>query len=221
MGYQLYCGDWRNLVPELDLKSIGAVITDPPYGMGWDGDNSRFSSGSAKHKGTWRGPAWPKIAGDEEDFDPAFFLRFPRVVLWGWNHYAARLPVGTTLVWIKKHDHCFHTFLSDAEIAWMKGGKGVYCCRKVWAPETKAKEGGGRSLHPNQKPVELMRWCMDMAKVPAGAVVFDPFMGSGTVGVACLESGREYIGCEIDPGYFAIAEQRLKECASRRLPLEV
>ena len=56
-----------------------------------------------------------------------------------------------------------------------------------------------------------MKWCMDVAKIPVGATVFDPYSGSGTTGVACIQTGRNFIGCEISPEYHAIATRRLKE----------
>jgi len=63
-------------------------------------------------------------------------------------------------------------------------------------------------VHPTQKPIELMKWCIDMVE---GATILDPFMGSGTTGVACVQTGRNFIGIEIDPTYFAIAEKRIKD----------
>ncbi len=65
--------------------------------------------------------------------------------------------------------------------------------------------------HPNEKPVGLMRWVLDRLKVPSGATVLDPYMGSGTTGVACVQTGRRFIGVEIDAGYFAIAQRRIEE----------
>ena len=95
----------------------------------------------------------------------------------------------------------------------MKGGHGVYCFRDLsMTAEALARE------HPTQKPVPLMRWCMDRAKVQPGETVLDPFMGSGTTGVACIRTGRKFIGIEIDEGYFQIARKRLEnELAQGRL----
>jgi DNA modification methylase len=74
--------------------------------------------------------------------------------------------------------------------------------------------------HPAQKPIELMRRLVTRA-CPSGATVLDPFMGSGTTGVACVQTGRNFIGIEIDPGYFAIAQKRIAEAQLQmRLPLE-
>jgi DNA modification methylase len=72
--------------------------------------------------------------------------------------------------------------------------------------------------HPTQKPVALMRWCLDKAKVPPGATVLDPFMGSGTTGVACVQTGRNFIGIEIDEEYFSIAERRIAEAQRNYQP---
>jgi DNA modification methylase len=76
---------------------------------------------------------------------------------------------------------------------------------------------GTDKVHPTQKPVELMIWCIERAKIPAGDTIFDPFMGSGTTGVACVQTGRNFIGCEIDPGYFAIAERRIHDAEQQPL----
>lgn len=207
MTWIVHTGDCRDVLATLDRSTIDAVITDPPYGMAWDTDSKRFTGGSIERgEGVER---WGDVEQDAVPFDPAPWLTFPRVVLFGCNHYAARLPVGTTLVWIKKNEPQFGTFLSDAEVAWMKGGYGVYCFQKPFPPPSRMFEGGGKTLHPCQKPIDLMRWCMDVAKVPVGGTVLDPYCGSGTVGVACLLTGRNYIGIEIDERYAAVARQRI------------
>jgi len=131
-------------------------------------------------------------------------------VMWGANHYAQRLPVGTTLIWLKKPPELFGTFLSDAEIGWKKGGHGVFCHYKQFPPPSRAFEGGeGLSpAHPTQKPLQLMEWCVGLTK---GATILDPFMGSGTTGVACAKLGRSFIGIEIEPKYFDIACRRIED----------
>jgi site-specific DNA-methyltransferase (adenine-specific) len=198
-----------------DLQGIqaDALVSDPPYGMAHNTDSTRFSGGNVK-RGIGRND-WGKIEGDADDFDPTRWLGFPRVVLWGSNHYAQRLPKGTTLVWIKKADHLFGTFLSDCEIAWMKGGCGVYAFRQQFPPLARIAENNGMSVaHPTQKPVALMQWCLEMAKIRDGAMVLDPYMGSGSTGVACVTTGRRFIGCESDKRHFITACRRL-EAAQR------
>ena len=99
---------------------------------------------------------------------------------------------------MKRNDAAFGTFLSDGEIAWMKGGYGVYCYRDLRAP--------GRTNHPTEKPVGLMRWCIGRTRAP---LVIDPFMGSGTTLVAAKSLGRRVIGIEIEERYCEIAAKRL------------
>lgn len=208
---QLHFGDCLDILREIPGGSVGAVVTDPPYGMRWNTDSTRFSGGQWKEKryGAQGRADWGAIASDSEPFDPSPWLSFPKVILWGANHYAARLPVGTTLVWLKKADHLFGTFLSDAEIGWMKGGYGVYCHRQQFPAPSRMKEGGGRVVHPNQKPIALMQWCVERLKLRPGATVLDPYMGSGTTGVAAVRLGFNFIGIESDPEYHAIAERRI------------
>ena len=212
----LYLGDCRDILPT--LTGIDAVVSDPPYGMDWNTDSTRFSGGQAennqsKKRGDGRSD-YGKIAHDNEPFDPSPWLQYPRVVLFGANHYAERLPVGTMLIWVKKDEHLWGTFLSDAEMAWMKGGHGVYLRRKNFTAPTRAIDAGGNparsvGIHPTQKPVSIMAWCMGRAKIAAGATVLDPFMGSGTTGIACLRTGRNFIGIEKDERHFRTACERI------------
>lgn len=199
----LYLGDCRELLG--DIGPVDAILTDPPYGMNWNLDSSRYSGGDLGHRKR-RDPGrsdWPAIKDDDQPFDPTPWLNFPKVVLWGSNHFAARLPVGTTLVWIKRLDAAFGSFLSDAEVAWMKGGHGVYCRRDL----TNYALTSDRS-HPTEKPIGLMSWCLErMGEAPT---IFDPYMGSGAAGVACLQARRRFIGAEIEPQYFEAACRRIE-----------
>jgi DNA modification methylase len=198
---ELYLGDSLEIAPS--LQGVDAIISDPPYGMNWTGGVTCGRNGEtpgAKSKTV-------KIEGDSEPFDPTPWLAWEKVVLFGSNHFGTRLPVGTKLIWIKRNDAAFGTFLSDAEEAWMKGGHGIYCKRDV------SMNGAGANfpqLHPTQKPVPLMAWCMDKAKVPEGATVLDPYMGSGSTIIAAIRTGRKAIGIEKDPEHFKNAVERIK-----------
>ena len=206
--YQIIHGDCLDVMRSMAAGSVDAVVTDPPYGMDWDTDTTRFSGGL---QGVSRGKEWAsRVHGDSEPFDPSPWLDFPRVVLFGSNHYAARLPVGTTLVWIKRNDHAFGTFLSDAEIAWMKGGHGVYCYREQFPPPSRMRENFGAVAHPCQKPIGLMRWCLRRAGVEPGMTVLDPYMGSGTTLVAALQEGCRAVGIEREAQYIEIAKARVE-----------
>ena len=211
----LYLGDCRDILPT--LPKVDAVITDPPYGMNFNTDSTRFSGftqDGLPPRG--EGRADRLIYGDNEPFDPTPWLVYPRVVMFGSNHYGARLPVGTTLVWIKKSPQHYGTFLSDAEVAWMKGGHGVYVFNAEDSNARRRMEANGsvfsgNTAHPTQKPVALMEWCFERAKVPAGGDVLDPYMGSGTTGVAAAKCGLQFIGIEREPKYFDIACRRIED----------
>jgi site-specific DNA-methyltransferase (adenine-specific) len=197
-----YSDDWVTLYharwEEVPLPKAAAVVSDPPYGMAWDVDTTRFSGGA---QGVKRGKAWDRpIENDDKPFDPAPWLGYPEVILFGSNHYGQRLPRGTTLVWVKRNDEAFGSFLSDAEVAWMKGGYGVYCYRSLRGP--------GTNDHPTQKPVDLMRWCIDKT---TAATILDPYAGSGTTLVAAKSLGRKAIGVECVERYCEVAANRLRQ----------
>lgn len=201
-GITIYHGDCREILPGIKAD---AVVTDPPYGMGWDTDCSRFSGGKVTGHGYVKsGAAREQVVGDDEELDPTPWLGFGHVILWGANHYAQRLPVGTTLVWIKRNVEAFGSFLSDAEVAWMKGGYGVYCFRDLSMTSDGRR---GVRVHPCQKPQPLMRWCIEKTE----GVVLDPFMGSGTTLRAAKDLGRKAIGIEIEERYCEIAAKRLAQ----------
>lgn len=203
---RLILGDCLEVLPL--LGKVDAVVTDPPYGISLNTDNSRFSGGhtaSVARRGNGVGSAGGKpITNDDEPFDPSFLTSHgAEQVIWGWHCFPDKLPRGTCLVWIKRFDAAFGSFLSDAETAWFSRGHGVYCFRDV-SLTAEAKH----RVHPTQKPLGLMEWSIKRTK---GSTILDPFMGSGTTGVACVKLGRSFIGIEIDEGYFDIACERIRK----------
>lgn len=198
----LYHGDCLEIMPH--LEPVDLVLTDPPYGMNWPADSTRFVGGSdASKRRRGKGSVKEKIIGDDKPFDPKPFLNYPNVILWGYTHFASSVPKGTNLVWIKRFDNAFGTFLSDAEIGWMKGGHGVYCFRDL----SMTAEANNRK-HPNQKPIPLIQWCMERAKTDG--LILDPFLGSGTTAIACERLNRHWIGIEIEEKYCEIAKRRIQ-----------
>lgn len=202
----LYNGDCRDILPL--LPRVDAVVTDPPYGMNLNTDNTRFTGGNnpaSRGKRNSKGSSDGKpILGDDRPFDATFLLEYGHEqILWGFNHFPYSLPRGAALVWIKRNDAAFGSFLSDAEIAYKSSGCGVFCKRDFTNMDTASR------VHPTQKPVPIMKWCL--THVPNAQIILDPFMGSGTTGVACQKMGRHFIGIELDPDYFQIACKRIKE----------
>jgi hypothetical protein len=209
------CADCYTLVK--DWPSDAALVTDPPYGIEYVSFGGRGVAGPSAFAGD--AIAGDAIAGDANPFDPLPFLGFATVCLWGANHFAPRLPtVGKWLVWDKRCGVTPERMQADCELAWcnQKGAARVF--RHVWDGMIRDSERGPR-VHPMQKPVSLLEWCLGVCGVTDGLVI-DPFMGSGSMGIACIRAGLRYMGVEIAPEHYATARERLKrELAQGLLPL--
>lgn len=202
----IYNADCREILPQIPDKSIDLVLTDPPYGINLNTDNSRFSGGTAGNmakRGNGVGTAKGQpIVNDDKPFDPTFLLNYgDSQIIWGWNHFADKLPHGSCLVWVKRYDEAFGSFLSDAELAWMSKGYGVYCKRDL-----SNNAIANNRVHPTQKPVTLMAWCLSF--FPDANTILDPFLGSGTTAYCAKKLGRKCIGIEIEEKYCEIAAKR-------------
>ncbi len=200
----IYHGDCRDILPT--LGPVDLVLTDPPYGIELDTDNSRFS-GSNGHVGSMGnrvgGANGEPMRNDDEAFDPSFLRAYGEAqIVWGWHNFPDKLPPGSCLIWIKRFDEAFGSFLSDAETAWMSKGRGVYCRRDL-SNNAIARE----RAHPTQKPASLMKWCLGFFK--GATLILDPFMGSGTTLRAAKDLGVKAIGIEIEERYCEIAAKRM------------
>jgi site-specific DNA-methyltransferase (adenine-specific) len=198
-GVTLYLGDCREILPT--LGRVDAVVTDPPYGIAYQ----RGAGGKGKH--TKRNDA--PITGDASPFDPSPWLAWP-CILWGANHYAASLPHGRWLAWNKLGDLRPWDDFCDVEFAWQNTRAADRIFSLMWKGIVQGeKVGGGERWHPTQKPIALMQWCIEHLRGDA-TTILDPFMGSGTTGVAAVKLGRKFIGIEIEPKYFDIACKRIQ-----------
>ncbi len=196
----IYHGDCYEVLPNLVVSTI---VSDPPYGMSRHG---RYQCGanSDSHERGFRSSGFGQtITGDDQPFNPTFLVSYPEVVLWGCNHYPQFLTKGTLLVWLKRYDTGFGSFLSDAEVAWVNKGEGVYCRRDL-----SLQGESSIRLHPTQKPLEIMKWCIGFIK---SEVICDPFMGSGTTLRAAKDLGRKAVGIEIEERYCEIAAKRMSQ----------
>ena len=193
----LYLGDCREILPT--IGKVDAVVTDPPYGIGY--------CHGARRGGKLQGTDGMSIGGDDEPFDPTPFLRWP-CLLWGAEHFRSRLPEGGRwLVWNKRRPLVVRD-QACVENAWCSVPGVARIFHHVWDGADMQSERGERT-HSNQKPVELLRWCVEF--FPDAETILDPFMGSGTTGVACVKLGRKFIGIEIEPRYFDISCRRIEE----------
>jgi len=201
----LYEGDCLDVLPT--LGAVDAVVTDPPYGIGY----RRGRGGKGIHSKGFDGNDVPVI-GDDRPFDPRPWLRWP-CIMWGANHYAQRLPHGRWLAWNKLGGKEPWDDFCDVEFAWQNRRAADRIFSHLWKGLCQAGAGEKR-YHPTQKPVALMQWCLGF--LPKAQTIMDPFMGSGTTGVACVREGRRFIGVELDPGYFDIAVARIAALGSKR-----
>jgi site-specific DNA-methyltransferase (adenine-specific)/modification methylase len=208
---QLYCGDCLKILPE--IGKVDAVITDPPYGIGYVNGAVNIPY-ATKFAGK-------KVIGDNVPFNPTFLLKYKNLVTWGANHYCQFIPSdrGKWLVWDKRCQKIPTRDTSDLEMAWCSdNGRADRMFYHVWDGFIKGTEQGIKRIHPTQKPVALMEWCIKQVGNPA--IVLDPFMGSGTTGIACIRTGLRFIGIEISPEYFEIAKKRIQiELQQQLLPL--
>lgn len=207
----LYLGDCREIAPTLERPA--AVISDPPYGVSEATKRATAGRGFRLNpKASGAAYDWAPVYGDTEPFDPAPWLSAaPGVVLWGANHYSDRVPGAPRwLVWDKR-DGGTPDDNADCEIAWTNVPGPARLFHHLWRGMLKASEREDTRQHPTQKPVALMRWCIEQAKVPPGGVILDPYMGSGSTGVAAVQMRHPFIGIEIEPRYFDIACRRIEE----------
>jgi site-specific DNA-methyltransferase (adenine-specific)/modification methylase len=180
-------GDCLEILPT--LGKVDAVVTDPPYGIG------ALMKGGA-NTGHWNqlsgGNPWDMRAPDLD----AVRAAGEQIIIWGGNYFPLP-PSRCWLAWTKTNSVRTQ---ADMELAWTN----------LDAPARRFDAASGGAYfreHPTQKPLALMAWCVAMTE---GAIL-DPFMGSGTTGVACVNIGRKFIGIEIEPRYFDIACRRIEE----------
>jgi len=189
----LYLGDCLEVLPT--LGRVDAVVTDPPYGvLAETGSAATRRSGGNVSNGVC---AWDVSLSESMVLTIANFA--PEAMIWGGCH----MPLPPTFGYLVWDKDCIGLNFGEVEYCWTN---------KRFAPRlfrNRAAGMDGGKQHPTQKPVELMRWCLGF--VPTAKTICDPFMGSGTTGVAALQLGRKFIGIELDPGYFDIACKRIEE----------
>jgi site-specific DNA-methyltransferase (adenine-specific)/modification methylase len=197
----LYLGDCREIAP--GLEKVDAVITDPPYGIGYK-----------SHLGNLGAQEFNEIANDHGELDLRFILQFARHVLaFGANCYPEQLPHrGRWLCWDKRTiDGAADRMMgSPFELAWSNKVSGYDKIIRVLHGGVVNADGAGPRVHPTQKPISVMRQAIDWAASDA-VTILDPFMGSGSTGVAAMNLGRRFIGIEIEPRYFDVACRRIEE----------
>ena len=184
----LYLGDCLEILPT--LGKVDAVVTDPPYGIGDKMQGGTWGA-AAKYSDFRRWDAAPS-----PDMLARLWVMAPEAIIWGGNYFD--LPPGRCwFVW----DKCNAVpTMADVELAWTNFDKPA---KRFSYPVGVHVHG-----HPTEKPLALMMWCL---RFTCGETILDPFMGSGTTGVACAKLGRRFIGVEIHEPYFQIACKRIEQ----------
>lgn len=195
----LYLGDCLEIMPT--LGRVDAVVTDPPYGIG-------EAAGKNKTRGLLASPKdYGNAAWDDHPVDQELINHLLKhsdwQIIFGGNYYTLP-PTSCWLVWDKQNNGDF----ADCELAWTNLKKAVR--RIYWRWNGMIRRGDDVRVHPTQKPVGVMTWCIEHLPASVSTIV-DPFMGSGTTGVAAVKMGKNFIGIEMDETYFELSCQRIRD----------
>lgn len=193
--YSVHLGDCLEVMRGMD--KVDAIVTDPPYGLG-----KKLNGGS-----------WGNVAQWDYLSDLGWLLELaPIVCVWGGNYHGLPASRG----WLVWHKPDAPPSMANVELAWTNQDM-----NSRMISHTIAATNAERVGHPTQKPLRVMQWCLQVLGIPSGATVVDPFMGSGSTGVACIKMGCNFVGCEIDPTYHAIAKRRIEDAAAQPMLFEV
>jgi site-specific DNA-methyltransferase (adenine-specific) len=212
----------------MDAGSVDAVITDPPYGIHYASSWTTRPDGTPRQTGASFGddvynPLWmAEIARVMATDSLAYvFVRWDVAHVFRRDAEAAGLVCVQRMIWDKRHwgmgDLRYYGSQTEDALLFRKGAPMLRSEKRMgnlWACPSKAYFPEGVYDHPAQKPLDVIIEWVQHASDP-GDLVFDPFMGSGTTGVAAIQEGRRFIGCELDETYFEIARKRIADAQAR------
>ena len=198
---ELWLGDCREILP--GLQKVDLILTDPPYGIDIENAGGRSAANGWTQ---FEKKGWDKERPSLWLF-PLMLEKTKSAIIWGGNYFTDVLPPSMCwLVWDKgQRDFS----LADCEFAWCNEHRAA----RVFTYSRAAALKDGKT-HPTQKPVALITWCLEQEKNIG--MVCDPFMGSGTTGVACIQGGKRFIGIEREPKYFEIACKRIEHAVEQQ-----
>ena len=208
---RLYCADCMDVLPKLPRNKIHAVITDPPYGIGY----------SSNYTGPTTTATWmnKEISGDESvALRDRVLSQFTNWVCFG--SFKSEFPQGykSVLIWDKGPA----SGMGDLKFPWKQSFELVFVAGRGWKGKRDegvlkgynivTRKSMGRK-HPNEKPVDLLRHFVSKS---SDDMILDPFMGVGPTGVACVQEGRKFVGIECEREYFDISVERIEQALSER-----
>ncbi len=193
---ELWHGDCREVLPL--LPPVDLILTDPPYGIGFAAQPTDYQRKNGMKPTDW-----------DNETPPAWLFGLMRekarnLIVWGGNYYD--LP--QTRGWLSWRKPDAPPSMAHFELAWTS-----FDMNARQLEHSIAATNGERVGHPTQKPVRVMAWCLDF--VPDARTVCDPFMGSGTTGVAAVQMGRAFVGVERDRKYFDLACERISRAQAQ------
>lgn len=203
-GITIYCGDCREILPQLDTHGLPLLLADPPYGINFT------AAGYEKHNlrnGTAAVRVVEPMANDDGSLDLAFLSSYPRRLVWGFPHLNDESATGW-FVWIKHKNDGIGAMGNPLEMAYTTLWSGFKWREHLWCGYLTG--GETRYDHPTQKPLSVMTWLIERYS-ESGKIILDPFLGSGTTAVAAKKLGRKCIGIEIEEKYCEIAVKRLSQ----------
>jgi DNA modification methylase len=199
----LWHGRCEDVLPTLEPAAIDLVLTDPPYGIG--ATSMRLGNG---HRTVYRGES--RWDAKPADLSALLALSVPTVI-WGGNYF----PLPPSRCWLVWDKGTGDNGYADCELAWTNRDAVVKRFGYSWVGANAKERIEPDRFHPTQKPVALMRWCMEF--FPDARLVLDPYCGSGTTLRAAKDTGRRAIGVEVEERYCEVAARRLQQAV---LPLE-
>jgi site-specific DNA-methyltransferase (adenine-specific) len=207
-GIVIYHGDCRDVLPH--LPKVDLVLTDPPYGIFKPQDDGIMFGNETIYSKDKSASLWD-VRPDKELLQ-LIMTKANQYVIWGGNYMADAIGCcNGPLVWNKLTGN--NTY-ADGELAFSNVAGTMRIFTHQWCGAFKDSERGLRAVHPTQKPIALLKWCIGLADNPQ--TILDPFIGSGTTLRAAKDLGRKAIGIEIEEKYCEIAVKRL---AQEVLPL--
>ena len=197
----LYLGDSAEILPT--LGQFDAVVTDPPYGIGESKGRNKTRGKLAVSK-DYGNDDWDNEPITKQAIDLMRGLSKWQIIFGG--NYFELPPTKCWLIWDKENGA---TDFADAELAWTNLDKAVRLKRYMWHGMLRANKEL-RGDHPTQKPVGIMEWVISHLPQDVETII-DPYMGSGTTGVACVNLKKQFIGIEREQKYFDIACKRIED----------